>query len=114
LRAFVETFAAGHDRAVIVGTDQPTLPSPFLELAFDALEDPLTAVLGPSEDGGYYLLGLNEVVSDLFDMGYSHPGVFEDTLERAMEADLTPVVLPEHYDVDEADALDRLFAEWRS
>ena len=114
LRAFVETFAAGHDRAVVVGTDHPTLPTAFLGLAFDALSDPLTAVLGPSDDGGYYLLGLNEVVPDLFDMDYSHDEVFSDTLDRAMQADLTPVVLPAHYDVDDGPALARLVGEWRS
>lgn len=112
LRAFVETFAAGHDRAVVVGTDHPTLPTAYFGMAFETLTDPLTAVLGPSDDGGYYLLGLNEVVSDVFDMDYSHPDVFEDTLERVMEADLTPVVLPPHYDVDDGPALARLRAEW--
>ena len=113
LRASVETFAAGHDRAVVVGTDHPTLPDAFFGLAFGALDDPLTVALGPSDDGGYYLLGLNDIVPDLFDMAYSHGRVFEDTLERAMEADLTPVVLPPHYDVDDAGGLARLVQEWR-
>ena len=114
LRAFVETFATGHDRAVVVGTDHPTLPDAFFGLAFEALDDPLTAVLGPSDDGGYYLLGLNDLVPDLFDMAYSHPDVFDDTMDRVMEADLTPVVLPAHYDVDDGDALARLVEEWRA
>ena len=87
LRAFVETFAAGHGRAVVVGTDHPTLPDSFFGLAFEALGDPMTAVLGPSDDGGYYLLGLNEVTADLFDMDYSHASVFDDTMERVMEND---------------------------
>ena len=113
LRAFVETFAAGHNRAIVVGTDHPTLPDAFFGLTFEALDDPLTAVLGPSDDGGYYLLGLNDIVPDLFDMDYSHPDVFEDTLERVMEADLTPVVLPPHYDVDDVATLRRLVEEWR-
>ena len=113
LRAFVQAFAAGHDRAVVVGTDHPTLPVEFFDLAFDALDDPLTAVLGPSDDGGYYLLGLNDVAPDLFDMHYSHPNVFTDTLDRVMELDMTPVVLPAHYDVDDGPALARLVAEWR-
>ena len=113
LLAFVEAFAAGHDRAVVVGTDHPTLPVDFVGLAFEALRDPLTAVLGPSDDGGYYLLGLNEVAPDVFDMAYSHEDVFGDTLERVMEAHLTPVVLPAHYDVDDGPALRRLADEWR-
>jgi len=114
LRAFVETFAAGHDRAVVVGTDHPTLPLDFFGVAFECLADPLTAVLGPSDDGGYYLLGLNDIAPDLFDMDYSHPDVFEDTLERVMESDLTPVVLPAHYDVDDGPALARLVEEWEA
>lgn len=114
LRAFVGAFAAGHDRAAVVGTDHPTLPLDFLALALGALRQPLTAVLGPSNDGGYYLLGLNEVAPDLFDMDYSHPAVFDDTLARAAEAGLAPVVLPEHYDVDEAADLARLRDEWQA
>ena len=114
LRAVVETMAAGHPAAVVVGTDHPTLPDAFVPLAFEALADPLTAVLGPSDDGGYYLLGLNDVAPDLFDMAYSHPGVFEDTLGRAVDCGLTPVVLPGHYDVDDGPALQRLAAEWRA
>ncbi len=114
MRAFVQAFAAGHDRAVVIGTDHPTLPAEFVGLAFDALDDPLTAVLGPSDDGGYYLLGLNDVAPDLFDMDYSHPDVFTDTLDRVMELDMTPVVLPTHYDVDDGPALARLAADWRA
>ena len=114
LRAFVEAFAAGHDRAVVVGTDHPTLPVEFFGVAFEQLRTPLTAVLGPSDDGGYYLLGLNEVVPALFDMPYSHGAVFDDTLERAAGAGLAPVVLPPHYDVDDGPALARLAAEWRA
>ena len=113
LRAFVQAFAAGHDRAVVVGTDHPTLPVEFFDLALSALDDPLTAVLGPSDDGGYYLLGLNDVAPDLFDMRYSHPDVFADTLDRVMGLDMTPVVLPAHYDVDDGAGLARLVGEWR-
>ncbi len=113
LLAFVQAFAAGHDRAVVVGTDHPTLPLAFFDAALDALDDPLTAVLGPSDDGGYYLLGLNDVAPDLFDMRYSHPDVFVDTLDRVGELDMTPVVLPAHYDVDDGPALGRLVGEWQ-
>ena len=113
LTAVVQAFAAGHEQAVVVGTDHPTLPLALFDLAFEALAEPLTAVLGPSDDGGYYLLGLNDVAPDLFDMRYSHDQVFADTLDRVMELDLTPVVLPAHYDVDDGPALARLAGEWR-
>ncbi len=114
LRAFVETFAAGHDRAVVIGTDHPTLPAAFVGEAFRALDEPFAVVLGPSDDGGYYLLGLNEVLPALFDgMAYSHPAVFEQTLARAFAAGGRPAVLPSWYDVDTAGELVRLLAEWR-
>ncbi|MGB3541539.1 TIGR04282 family arsenosugar biosynthesis glycosyltransferase [Rubrivirga sp.] len=114
MRAFVQAFATGHDRAVVVGTDHPTLPLDFFGLALDAMADPMTAVIGPSDDGGYYLLGLNDVAPAVFDMDYSHERVFDDTLEAALEVGLQPVVLPSHYDVDDAAALDRLVQEWRA
>lgn len=114
LRAFVEAFATGAERVVVIGTDHPTLPDAYITLAFDQLADPMTAVLGPSDDGGYYLLGLNDLAPDLFDMDYSHERVFEDTLRRTAGAGLSPVVLPPHYDVDDGDTLVRLIEEWRS
>ena len=113
-RSFVETFAAGFGRAVIVGTDHPTLPLAFLDEAFRALREPLTAVIGPSDDGGYYALGLNDLVPGLFDMAYSHGDVFEATLDRVVASRVQAVVLPAWYDVDDADALGRLADEWRA
>lgn len=107
LRAFAETFAAGFDRAVIVGTDHPTLPSAFLRLAFDELETRRTVTLGPSDDGGFYAMGLRELSPALFaGMTYSHDRVLEDTLDRADGLDVT--LLPPWYDVDDAASLDRL------
>ena len=83
MHAFVESFAAGYERLVIIGTDHPTLPTAFIEQAFEALSDPMSLSIGPSEDGGYYLLGMNDYYPQLFrDMVYSHDGVFAQTLER--------------------------------
>jgi len=113
-RAFVETFAAGYGRAVVVGTDHPTLPAAFLAEAFRALRAPRTVALGPSADGGYYALGLNDVVPGLFEMAYSHGAVFDDTLHRALDAGANAVVLPPWYDVDDVGGLRRLAAEGRA
>lgn len=110
--AFVETFAAGHPRAVVIGTDHPTLPSAFIQQAFEALAEPLAVCLGPSDDGGYYLLGMNDFFPQLFEgMAYSHSAVFEQTLERAAAAGARLTVLPPWYDVDTPEALHRLAAE---
>ena len=108
--AFAETFSDGYDQAVIIGTDHPTLPMRYVEDAFVALEEQGTVVIGPAEDGGYYLLGLTEERPELFQqMNYSHDGVFTDTLERIGGGAVT--VLPEWYDVDRPEELARLHAE---
>lgn len=112
LRAFVETFGAGYERAVLIGTDHPSLPTDFIELAFAALETPLSLCIGPSEDGGYYLLGMNDLFPQLFDgMTYSHEDVFAQTLDRAGATRAHVSVLPEWYDVDTPEALRRLVAD---
>lgn len=112
LNAFVETFVAGYERVVIIGTDHPTLPLAFVERAFAELASPLATVIGPSEDGGYYLLGMNEVYPQLFrGMTYSHPDVFEDTLQRVHTTPASLSILPTWYDVDTPAALRRLAAD---
>ena len=110
--AFVETFIAGYERAIIIGTDHPTLPVSFIEQAFELLKDPHHVVIGPSDDGGYYLLGMSEFYSALFkDMTYSHDQVFSQTMERAANTDASLHVLPAWYDVDDPNALKRLIKE---
>ena len=110
--AFVNTFMAGYERAVIIGTDHPTLPLPFVEQAFLLLDEPYTISIGPSEDGGYYLLGMNEFYPQLFqDMSYSHAGVLRDTLERAASTSAETQILPSWYDVDTPNELQRLVAD---
>ena len=109
LTAFVETFLANYKKILIVGSDHPTLPLEFIEAGFDALLDKKSVVLGGSEDGGYYLLGMNELYGEVFeDMTYSHDQVFEDTLDRIDETDANLCLLPEWYDVDVPDDLFRL------
>ena len=108
-RAFLETFAAGYERAAIIGTDHPTLPSAFVEEAFRALREPLAITIGPSEDGGYYLLGMNEFYPQLFaGMRYSRADVFSETLTRAERMSAALTILPPWYDVDTPEALRRL------
>lgn len=107
--AFEETLDAGADRAVIIGTDHPSLPSDRIREAFESLSAPGRVVIGPSTDGGFYLLGMHGHVPEVFDdMTYSHPHVFHNTLRRAAHTDGEVVVLPEWYDVDTPAALRRL------
>ena len=111
--AFLDAFAAGYERVAVVGTDHPTLPVDFVRMACELLRTPRRVVLGPSEDGGYYLMGLNELYAELFDMDYSHSGVFDDTLAAAARTPAEPVVLPPWYDVDTPGDLARLAADLR-
>ena len=106
--AFRETLT-DHERASIVGTDHPTLPPSFVRQSFTALEPERSVCIGPSEDGGFYLLGMNTFYPQLFDgMSYSHDSVFTDTLARVGTTDARLTVLPRWYDVDTPAMLKRM------
>lgn len=112
LNAFADSFRAGYERLVIVGSDHPTLPTAFIELAFEMLEAPRSVVIGPAEDGGFYLLGMNDLRPALFSgMTYGHPGVLEETLERIGATGASLTLLPTWYDVDTPESLRRLVDE---
>ncbi|MBI5191058.1 MAG: TIGR04282 family arsenosugar biosynthesis glycosyltransferase [Nitrospirae bacterium] len=98
--AFGCAFGAGARKAVIVGSDVPTLPSEFISDAFGML-DTADVVLGPSQDGGYYLVGLTRPVPALFaHIPWSARTVFRDTLARAEGLGLSVSTLPTLRDVD--------------
>jgi len=113
--AFEQAFTDGYRRVVVIGTDHPTLPDSRIQEAFDTLDLPDRVVIGPSEDGGYYLLGMNRPVPEVFaDMTYSHPHVFKNTLRRAAATGAQPVVLSSFYDVDTPSALRRMLSDLSS
>ena len=100
----------GYAAACVLNSDSPTLPARILCQAADLLLAPGDrAVIGPAEDGGYYLLGLKSAHARLFtDIAWSTDGVAEATRERARQTGLELVELPPWYDVDDAASLDRL------
>ena len=108
-----ELFHRGHRAACVLNADSPTLPPAFLvEAAAMLAADGDRAVLGPSNDGGYYLLGLKHHHARLFqDITWSTGIVATQTLERAAEIGLPVHVLPTWYDVDDGDALRLLRGE---
>jgi len=108
-----EIFARGHNAAVVLNADSPTLPTALLNETAEVLAQPGDrAVLGPSSDGGYYLLGLKKPHRRMFDdITWSTERVAEQTLERAREIKLDMHLLPEWYDVDDVDCLRRLHGE---
>jgi rSAM/selenodomain-associated transferase 1 len=106
----------GFRQAVVTDSDSPTLPVAYLEQAFRALDDPaVDVVLGPCEDGGYYLIGLKSPCAALFrGIVMSTSTVLAETLERAQEQGLRVACLPRWYDVDTYEDLARLVEELAS
>jgi uncharacterized protein len=111
--AIREILARGHGSAVVLNSDSPTLPTAVLVEAAAILALPGDrAVLGPSSDGGYFLLGLKTAHRRMFeDIAWSTERVAEQTLQRAREINLEVHRLPVWYDVDDIDSLRRLYAE---
>jgi rSAM/selenodomain-associated transferase 1 len=87
-------------RVVVIGSDAPTLPPEFVARAFAALRTH-RVVLGPSLDGGYYLVGMRTPVPPIFArMRWSDAGVLARTLRRLARARIPYALLPCWYDVD--------------
>lgn len=98
---------AGHRAVCLLNSDSPTLPVGYLVAAATALASPGDrVVLGPSTDGGYYLIGLKQPHRDLFeDIDWSTERVFRQTLAKCAAARLPVFELPAWYDVDDVGAL---------
>jgi len=110
-QALGRLLAAGHSLAIALNSDGPTLPAAYLRQAIARL-DGADVVLGPSEDGGYYLIGLKQLRPELFrEIEWSSERVTAQTLARAEAMGLSVALLPPWYDVDTAADLDRLWAE---
>lgn len=99
--------AEGKGRIVLRGTDSPTLPPERVAQSFELLER-ADLVISPDRDGGYNLIGLRAPCDPLFDRPLGGANVLEETVKKAEEEGLTLELLPEHYDVDTAEDLDRL------
>ena len=102
--------ADGHPGAIAMDSDSPTLPMEYVVEAAEALErGRADVVLGPTEDGGYYLVGLRRRQAALFtDIPWSTDQVFELTQKRAQRLGMRVHVLPEWFDVDTESDLRRL------
>ncbi len=98
--AFDRVFRDGASKAAIIGTDVPELKGDILARAFTML-DSHELVIGPSTDGGYYLLGMKPPVKNVFDgIAWSTENVLRETLERAETLRLSTALIENLMDVD--------------
>jgi rSAM/selenodomain-associated transferase 1 len=97
--------------AIALGADSPGIPRQFLDRAHEALQS-ADAVLGPCEDGGFYLLGVRQCpIGLLRGIPWSESTTFARTLDRLKELGLKSTILDPWYDIDRPEDLDRLRSE---
>jgi hypothetical protein len=101
----------GYKKAFAINSDGPSLPPDYLHQAVRSLDD-RDLVLGPSEDGGYYLVGVKRHLPDMFiGITWSTSHVLSQTLSKASNLGLRVALLPEWYDIDTWEDFVRLEAE---
>ena len=112
-RLFARLLEEGHAGALAIDSDSPTLPMAYVAEAARTLAAGLAdVVVGPSDDGGYYLIGVRAPQPTLFDgVPWSSAQTRRATLERARALGLSVRLLPSWFDVDTTADLARLRAE---
>ena len=110
--ALTSYLSRGYERVIIMDSDSPTLPPDYLSQAFEVLSDGADVVLGPCDDGGYYLIGMKIPSPRLLrEVHMSTPTVAAETIALAKSEGLNLICLPTWYDVDDAASLSRLRQE---
>ncbi len=107
--AFEFVFSRQFEEVVMIGTDSPTFPFDYLEQAFEYLETNSDVVLGKTEDGGFYLIGLRVLRREIFEnVAWSSPQTFEQVFENIRKLELHLRETPAWYDIDEVQDLIQL------
>lgn len=101
----------GAERIVVLGADSPDVPLAYVEEAFAQLNR-YDVVVGPAEDGGYYLIGASQATpNNLFEnIAWGESSVLQATLAAAERSKLSTIRLPFHYDIDALTDLQRFTA----
>lgn len=108
-----DLLASGFEAVCLIDSDSPTVPMSAYRSAVDCLLSGMDCgVMGPSDDGGYYLIGVNTSHTRLFEeIHWSTESVADETRERAAEINLPLHELPTWFDIDAPEALNRLQEE---
>ncbi len=110
--AFKFVFGQKTDSVVMIGTDSPTFPGDFIEQTFEFLETNADVVLGKSEDGGFYLIGLKKLNREIFEnVAWSSPETYEQVFENVKNLNLHLREVPCWYDIDEQPDFEKLQKE---
>jgi len=114
--ALEEAGALGFSPLVMIGTDSPTMPPSLIQKTVETLDTDLAdIVLGPAEDGGFYLIAMRYPVVSLFNnVAWSTVAALADTLRNTSSLNLRVAQLPVWYDVDTPEDLERLQNELRA
>ena len=103
------------DAAILVGTDIPLLTADHFDEARETLASTGGVVLGPTDDGGYYLIGMRRVYTELFEgVEWGTSSVLTDTLRIAERAGIEARLIRPAYDVDTLAELHRLETDLRT
>jgi rSAM/selenodomain-associated transferase 1 len=106
--AFADCFAAGFKSVILIGSDCPDLPIEIIEESFHLLESPNDVVIGPSADGGYYLIGFrfDTFLPDIFEgLAWSTPFVLQESIRILKTKNHIPQLIGEWHDIDTRDDL---------
>jgi uncharacterized protein len=108
-----DLFKCGFNAVCLIDSDSPTIPAEIFARAVEFLSSPGDhVVLGPCEDGGYYLIGLKQLHREVFEgIDWSTERVFEQTRQRATQIGVRVHELPRGFDVDDRATLHRLCDE---
>ncbi|HEX4989263.1 MAG TPA: TIGR04282 family arsenosugar biosynthesis glycosyltransferase [Candidatus Binatia bacterium] len=107
---FERLFRMGHKNIALIGGDLPPVPLGFFDQTYAFLESlKKRVVLGPSRDGGYYLVGCNQLTPEIFQaMRWSHSEVLTETQNKLASLKVDYHLLPLWFDIDTADDLRHL------
>lgn len=106
-------FKEGYKNVIIIGTDSPSLPMLYIEEGFKGLTN-YPVVIGPSNDGGYYLVGARDSAPPIFDgIPWGTKRVFRMTLEKGVRQRIDLYILPFWYDIDTVEDLYLLYSHAR-
>ena len=104
---FIDGFAMGYKRVVLIGSDIPDLPMKYIEEAFKSLKE-MDVVIGPAYDGGYYLIGFKDKTffPQVFEgIAWGTKNAFDETMKKLKRFRRVVYTLPYQRDIDTVEDL---------